>query len=324
MERKDYYSILGVPKNATQADIKKAYRKLAKEHHPDRGGDAEKFKELSEANEILSDPQKKEEYDNPASHFSNNPFGMGFSFDDIAQEFMFGGGRRGRPQQMDFLRVGVKIPINEAYNGAHKKITYQREVINGEIIQCSTCKGKGYSENIINMGFGRIASSRSTCSRCKGQGTYYPKHSEPVTVDLEIPKGCPEGLVLNYNGMGNEVSPSKFGDMLLIINTEPIQNYDRNGQDLICDLMVPLPKLLLGGDLMIDIFDSKYKIQLKRGKDVLQTMRLKGRGFQYQKESGDLYIRIIPEIPAHLNDTEKHLLSELLKQEHFSHLGQFQ
>jgi molecular chaperone DnaJ len=318
MARKDYYEILGVSKEATQEDIKKAYRDLAKKHHPDKGGDGEKFKELGEAYEILSDPKKRTQYDNPPQQSSDGFYDMGSSFNDFADAFMFGRGRRGRPHHNDSLRVRLTIPINEAYTGTYKKITYQREVISGDVIRCNSCNGVGYVDNVINMGLGRIATTRSGCPHCQGKGTYYPTRSETMTLDIEIPKGCPEGVVIGFSGVGNEITPSKFGDMNLIINTEPIKDYSREGQDLIRDLKVPLPKLILGGDLMVDVFDSKYKINLKHGMDALQTMRLRGRGFQFQGGAGDLYIRIIPDIPFHLNDREKELLTELSKQEHFN------
>lgn len=315
MARKDYYQILGVPKDASSEDIKKAYRGLAKKHHPDKGGDAEKFKELSEAYEILSDSNKRNQYDNPPRSFSTGDFQTDYDLNEAVNNFMYGRARQRRPSNE--LRIGLNIHIEDAYTGADKKITYQRERIVGKKIMCTSCGGKGYTEIRMNIGLGRIAQQRNVCNECRGQGEYYSTKIEPITIDITIPKGCPDGLVIQYNGMGNEIEESHFTDMLLIFRTIPSDEYIRNGQDLIKDIMIPFPKLLLGGELMIDVFDAKYKIKLKKGIDALQTLRLRGKGFQFNDMIGDLYIRITPDIPFDLTDKEKELLNELLKQEHF-------
>ena len=320
MERKDYYQILGVPKDASIEDIKKAYRKKALEHHPDKGGDEEKFKEVAEAHEILSDPNKKNQYDNPHMNFQPMGFETAINIDDVVDHFMFGGSRRNAKARNE-LRVGVNVGIEEAYVGDNRSITYHRNKINGDIIVCSHCNGKGYTDSVTDIGFGRMMQQRSSCGHCKGNGSYYPTITEPVTLDIQIPKGCPEGLMVQYNGMGNEIAPNQFGDLILIIKTLRSNLYARNGQDLIKEITVPFTKLILGGELTLDVFGTQYKVNLKKGADVLQTLRLRGKGFIFENMIGDLYVRITPHIPAELTNKEKELLDELSRQEHFKQIN---
>lgn len=311
MARKDYYEILGVSKDATPDQIKKAYREKAKAHHPDLGGDGEQFKLVSEANEVLSDPEKRKKYDNPQPEFNHNT-----NADAIFNEFFFRG-RRSNPHQENILQIGIHISIKDAYNGISTTFKYTRKRIKGEQVSCAVCGGIGHTEQTIDMGLGRKARSRSACPTCMGRGFLYPFESEEVEKPITLPAGIPEGIAITFSGDGHEYEPNKFSDVYLFVRTADGDGYSREGQHLIKDQYVPFPKLILGGELNVDVFGKKYKITLKKGGDVLQTLRLRGVGFKFNNEAGDLYVRVIPDIPTELNDKEKKLLLELTKEPHF-------
>lgn len=314
MARKDYYETLGVSKDATPEQIKKAYREKAKAHHPDLGGDADIFKEINEANEHLSDPDKRSKYDNPNSGYQQ----ASDDADAIFNEFFFNRGNRNRsPKQDNTLRVGIQITVQDAYNGINTSVKYTRKKITGEKSACFACGGVGYTEQIVDMGMGRKARSGATCPTCMGNGVLYPIEYEEIERPINLPSGLPEGIAITFNGDGHEYEPNKFGDMFLFVRTVDSDEYSREGQHLIKEQHVPFPKLILGGELNVDVFGKKYKITLKKGGDVLQTLRMRGVGFKFNNDAGDLYVRIVPEIPTELNDKEKKLLLELMKEPHF-------
>ena len=315
MARKDYYGILGVPKDATSDQIKKAYREKAKAHHPDLGGDADIFKEINEANEQLSDPDKRAKYDNPQAQYSGS-----VDADAIFNEFFFNGANRARnrnPHRENILQVAINISIQDAYNGVNTSVKYTRKRIKGEKTICASCGGSGHISHVVDMGLGRKAQSMSTCSTCSGQGSFHPFEQEEIERSISLPSGLPEGVAITFTGDGHEYESGKFSDMYLFVRTVDSDGYSREGQHLIKDQHVPFPKLIVGGELSVDVFGKKYKITLKKGGDVLQTLRLRGVGFKFNNEAGDLYVRIFPDIPTELNDKEKKLLLELMKEPHF-------
>jgi molecular chaperone DnaJ len=312
MARKDYYTILGVSKDATPDQIKKAYREKAKAHHPDLGGDAELFKEINEANEHLSDPEKRKKYDSPQDYHIPNDANA----DAIFNEF-FSNRRTRNPHRENILQIGIRVGIKDAYHGINTSVKYTRNRIKGEKSSCAACNGVGYTERVMDMGFGRKAVSRSTCPTCMGAGSFYPVEPEEIERQVNIPAGLPEGVAVTFAGDGHEYEPKVFSDMYLIVYTEGENEYTREGQHLIKDQHIPFPKLILGGELSVDVFGKKYKITLKKGGDVLQTLRLRGVGFKFNNNAGDLYIRVIPDIPTELNDKEKKLLLDLMKEPHF-------
>lgn len=320
--KKDYYEVLGVPKTASDDEIKKAWRDFAKKHHPDRGGNADIFKEGQAAYEVLSDPDKKRQYDSPAS----NPFD-GFNFNnsgrpnvhDIINDFMFGGGSPRRKPANNVLRVAFRASIEDIYKGVQTGITYNRTRIKGDVVNCASCNGQGYHDETLNMGLGRMGVSRTVCPVCGGNGKYYPSEEESITQTVIIPRGFPDNATIVFEGLGNEITPNQFGEMHLIVQTADSDEYAREGQDLIKGCRVPFTKLILGGELVIDVFGTKYKVQLKKGVDALQPMRMRGKGFQFENtQAGDLFLHVIPDVPTTLTNKEKKLLEELGKQEHFT------
>lgn len=311
MERKDYYKILGVSKDATSDEIKKAYREKAKQHHPDVGGDADLFKEINEANEVLSDQKKRSSYDN----FSDSGIPDDFDVNNIFESMFFNNQRR--QNQPPVKQIRVNIGIEDAYKGLKTDIKFTRNKIVGERAQCSVCGGTGKKFIRINNGMNSGATAFSTCRACNGAGQTFPTESEVLQRHIEIPAGFPESIAIIFNGDGDEYEPKKFGDAYVIVETIDNDVYTREGQNLIKTQKIPLPKLILGGELNLDVFGKKYKVNLKKGADVFQTMRLKGVGFNFNELAGDLYLVITPDIPATLTDNEKKLLLELSNEPNF-------
>lgn len=317
MARKNYYEILGVSKDATPAEIKKAYREKARKLHPDVGGDKEKFQELNEANENLSDPEKRRRYDSPEPENFYEVNG-GMNPRSIFEEFFFNGhSPRRNAGQPEVLNIVLNISIQDAYKGAETSFTYNRRRIDGELTACATCGGKGSINEHIDLGYGRKAMSSTMCPTCMGRGSFYPFKEETVNRGLNIPAGLPEGVAITFQGEGNEYAPNKFGDMYLHIHTVSSDGYYREGQDLVKELRVSFPKFILGGDIEIDVFGKKYKASLKKSEEAVQTIRLRGVGFKFNEQAGDLYVHITSDVPSHLTEKEKKLLLELMDQEHF-------
>jgi molecular chaperone DnaJ len=314
MATENYYDILGVPRDATDSDVKKAFRKLAKEHHPDTGGDAEQFKKIGEAYAVLSDPDKRRQYDSPQPQFFQ---GAGIDPTSIFEDFFFRGNRRNNPRPQNILHVTLELGIEDAYNGTTTTFTYERNRIKGAEVACAVCNGAGYTEQVMDIGMGRAMHSRSTCPVCNGSGRFFPAELERVSKTMNIPSGLPEGVAMTCPNEGHEYAPNQFGDMYLLVKTAEKNGYHREGQHLVKDLRVPFPSLIMGGDLHFDVFGKTYKVSMKKGADVLQTLRMRGLGFSFNGEAGDLYIRITPDIPEHLTSKEKKLLAELMEQEHF-------
>ena len=225
VDNKEFYDIIGVDQKATQEDIKKAYRKKVVKAHPDKGGDVEEFKKLQAAYEVLSNPEKRELYDRYGIE------GVRGEGDVDPFEGLFGGlfggrGRSGRqePRKMKPIIKEIKVTLEELYNGKLKKISFQRqrtcEACDGkggkDAKQCTTCKGKGMVEKVMQLGPGFITSTRSVCDDCKGEGTTFGKENrckvckgekvktEEKTLEVPIEQGAPSDHFASFNGEGNE------------------------------------------------------------------------------------------------------------------------
>lgn len=334
MSKKDYYEVLGIKKGSSAEEIKKAYRKLAKEHHPDKGGDENLFKEISEAYETLSDPSKKENYDrfghnkdfssgggfrNPFSGF-RNPFYDSQSFDD-------------RPME----RVGsnmslvLKLTLEEIHNGVKKTYKYNRNVScksckghGGEdMTTCKTCNGSGAIIHTINTPIGQIQ-QKVACNSCQGIGQTYTKVCKTCsgtglknveeTIEIEIPQGIQEGMVLFLEGKGAGIKSGVEGDLQIKIMELPHKVYTRSGSDLKMTLKLNYPQLILGDKVEIDTIDgSKIRISIPEHSDVGNNLRIPLKGTRlYGKDGrGDILITLGVEIPKVIDDDTKSLIIDL-------------
>jgi molecular chaperone DnaJ len=342
--KKDYYEMLGVNRAAGEEEIKKAYRKLALQHHPDRNpGDKqaeEKFKEISEAYQVLSDPQKRSQYDQfgHAAFGDGGPFAGGFDFTagfedifgDIFGEF-FGTGtgrRRGRGRGED-LRYNLTLTFEEAVAGIEKKIKIPRhgpcEICHGSGAKpgtapqaCPTCHGRGQ----VSFQQGFFSVSR-TCNQCQGQGSII---KEPCpncsgggrirkmhTLNVKIPAGVDTNSRLKLRGEGESAAAGGApGDLYVVIHVEPHPIFVRDNLDILCDIPISLVQAALGAEIDVPTLEGKVKMKIPPGTQSGKVFRMKGRGIKDVQgyHRGDQHVRITVETPTHLTFRQKELLKE--------------
>ena len=323
---KDLYKILGVNKGANEKEIKKAYRKLSKEYHPDVNPNnkeaEEKFKEIAEAYSVLSDPQKRSNYDKYGSADGNrfgggNPFGGGM--DDIFSQF-FGGGRRNRvrkPKGRD-LKITINLTLEEIHTGVNKTFKYRRmkkcntcDGKGGETQVCNSCNGSGVVSQVVDTPFGRMEQQiqcpscngsgntlKTTCGTCNGKGSNVSEE----TIDIRVPKGIHDGQMMVNKGLGDYVRDGIPGDLIVQIVELPHENFIRNGDDLLHKLKIPYHTLVLGGDIEVKTIDGKIKINIKEGTDIGENLRVPGKGlYSNGPHRGDLIIETWLEVPKKIN-----------------------
>lgn len=354
-EKRDYYEVLGVAKNASADEIKKAYRKKAIQFHPDKNpGDKEaeeKFKEAAEAYEILSDEQKRAQYDrfghNAPGGFSGAGGGGGFSMDDIFSQFgdIFGGhfggfsgfggssgGRRTR--RGSDLRVKVKLTLKEVAQGVEKKIKVNKYVScshckgtgaeNGTAYTtCNTCHGTGSVTRVANTIFGQMQ-SQTTCPTCQGEGSSITKKCphcsgegivrEDEVISIRIPAGVAEGMQLSMSGKGNAARRGGVnGDLLILVEEEKHPELIRDENDLVYNLLLSFPQAVMGSTVDIPTVDGKAKVKIEPGTQPGKVLRLRNKGLPSVNGygTGDLLINISVYVPEKLSDSEKQTINGL-------------
>jgi molecular chaperone DnaJ len=351
---KDYYEFLGVNKSSSPDEIKKAYRKLALQYHPDRNPNnkeaEEKFKQISEAYEILSNPEKKAKYDNGGFNNLNGNF-RGFTdineifskFGSIFNDdfFMNFGPSANRWQTNNVsikkgsdIRVRIKLTLEEISTGIEKKIKINKQVNckhcngtgseTGKLGTCSQCNGTG---QIIKMGQHLFGSMHTvvTCNKCGGTGEipenpckicngkgYVQDHD---VIIINIPAGVYEGLQLSMTGVGNEVGKNSIPGNLIILIEEELHNlFIRNGNNIIYTHYISIPDAILGTTSIIPTLNGKIKISIKPGTDNETILTAKGKGLPNVNNSniiGDLIINVKIWIPKELSDEDKELIEKL-------------
>ena len=323
MSKRDYYETLGVSKGAAADEIKKAYRKVAMQYHPDRNpGDKtaeEKFKEAAEAYEVLSDADKKAQYDRYGhAGLSGNGrgYGGGMNMDDIFSQFgdifgddVFGsffGGHRGRSGQRSQgvrgsnLRVKLKLTFEEIAKGVKKNIKVKKYVLcstcsgsgakdKGSIQTCKTCGGSGQVRRVQNTFLGQMQTV-TTCPACNGEGSTITSKCGTCkgngrvygeeTVSIDIPAGVQEGMQLNVNGKGNAGERGGHnGDLIILIEEEPHKELQRDGLNVAYDLYISFPEAVSGIQVEVPTIDGRAKIKIPAGTQSGKIFRLKGKGF---------------------------------------------
>ncbi len=321
-EKRDYYEVLGVSKNATDDELKKAYRKKAIQYHPDKNpGDKEAeehFKEVAEAYDVLSDPQKRSRYDQFGHAGLGGAAGGGFggggmSMEDIFSRFgdLFGGfggfggfsdmggSSRRRVRRGSDLRVRVKLSLADISKGVEKKVKVKKQVVcskcrgdgteeaNGKTT-CQTCHGTGVVTRVSNTFLGAMQ-TQSTCPTCHGEGEIITKpcskcKGEGVEIGEEvisfhIPAGVAEGMQMSVNGKGNAAPRGGVnGDLIVVIAEEPDPNLIRNGNDLIYNLLISVPLAIKGGSVEVPTIDGRAKIRIEAGTQPGKMLRLRNKG----------------------------------------------
>jgi molecular chaperone DnaJ len=349
MAKRDYYEVLGVTKSASADEIKKAYRKLAIQYHPDKNPDnpeaEDKFKEAAEAYEVLSNAEKKARYDQFGHQGlgGNGGYGgAGMNMEDIFSQFgdifggggfgsFFGGGGGGRRTKKGTnLRVKLKLNLQEIANGVEKKIKVKRHVVAAGVSfkSCSTCQGSGQVKKVVNTMLGQMVSA-STCAVCGGSGQIVDKKPAEAdsrgliikeeVISINIPGGVGEGMQLSMSGKGNEIPGGIPGDLLIVIEESEDNVLQREGNNVIYDLHVSFIDAALGASLEVPTIDGKVKIKIDPGTQSGKMLRLKGKGIKdingYQR--GDQLIMVNVWTPTELSKEEKNILEALRSSENF-------
>jgi len=357
MSKRDYYEVLGLQRSATAEEIKKAYRRLAKQHHPDFNKDdkeAEKrFKEIKEAYDVLSDPQKRQQYDQfgHQSDFNGGAGGFGgfggqgfggFGFggiDDIFEQFFGGMGGRRRPpgpEQGNHLRYDLEITLEEAFKGKSKVITIPRtetcSECNGTRAKagtrpetCSACGGSGQQQQTRSTPFGRFVSMHP-CVACRGEGKVIkdpcPSCSgqgrvvKEKKIDVKIPAGIEDGAKLRIAGEGEAgLRGGPPGDLYVVVRVKPHKIFRRQGPDLMKEVPISISQAALGVEMEVETLDGNAKLRVPEGTQHGTTFRLKGHGMPYLRGSGrgDLRVTVKINVPKRLNPRQKELLAELAR-----------
>ena len=320
-EKRDYYEVLGIQKGASEDEIKKAYKKLARKYHPDMNpGDKEaeeKFKEVNEANEVLSDPEKKARYDqfgfagvdpNYGAGAGGGAYGGGFDFGDLGDIFGsffgggFGGGQRrnpNAPQRGESIRASVSVSFTEAAFGCEKSVTLERSE------QCPTCKGNGCAPGTTPEicpdchGTGTVQTRRQTpmgvfasngpCRKCGGTGRLIHQPCPDCrgtgavrkrkTIKVNIPAGIDHGQTISLRGQGNAGrNGGPAGDLLITVMVQPHELFRRDGVDVFCEAPITFAQAVLGAELEIPTIDGKVKYSIPEGTQTGTVFRLKGKG----------------------------------------------
>ncbi|MBO6003489.1 MAG: molecular chaperone DnaJ [Aeriscardovia sp.] len=345
----DYYQILGVSRDASQEEIQKAYRKLSRQYHPDIAGKQyeDKFKEINEAYSVLSDPQKREEYDRSGSGFSGGAGGAGFSpmnFTDLGDLFgqffggasPFGTGSAASPIPRENRGgdeiTSITVSLKDVVFGAEKQIeipTFGRcaackgtgSKSGSAPIVCPSCQGSGVKQQVQRSILGQIMTT-VPCPQCQGHGTIIPDPCPQCqgtgrvrvkrTVQVKIPAGIEDGTRIKLVGQGEAGQlGGPAGDLYIEIHVAPSKEFARKGQDLHCWLSIPMTWAALGAKTNISTFDGEKELEIPAGIQYGQTVVMPGLGLpKSEKERGDIVVHVQIEIPTSLSSEQKELLEK--------------
>jgi molecular chaperone DnaJ len=353
MAKRDFYEILGVGKNATADEIKKAYRKVAIQFHPDKNPDnkeaEEKFKEAAEAYEVLSDADKRAQYDRFGHTRGNGGYGGGhtMNMEDIFSQFgdIFGGGGspfdsffggggssgRRRQRKGSNLRIKLKLSLEEIAQGAEKKIKVNR-LVQAEGVtykNCTTCQGTGQMRKVVNTMLGQMVST-TTCHQCNGAGQILDKRpsgvdssgliSKEEIISIKIPAGVSDGMQLSMSGKGNDAPGGGIpGDLLILIEEQEDKLLKRDGNNLIYDLYISLIDAALGTTVEVPTISGKAKIKIEPGTQSGKILRLRGKGIKDINgyDTGDQLVYINVWTPKKLSSEERSMLEKLRNSPNF-------
>lgn len=346
--KKDYYDVLGLKKDAGPEEIKKAYRKLARQYHPDVNSDQDsevKFKEIKDAYDVLSDPQKKDYYDRfgheggPSFQGFEGFGGFTSGFEDIFDTFFGGGFTTGRdrqaaaPRRGADLRYDLEISLKEAVQG---KVTFIRipraencPACRGtgaregtSPVTCTACGGTGQQQVVRNTAFGRFVSVKP-CEKCRGEGRIIKEpcphcHGEGRVIrerkiEIKIPPGVDSGSRLRVSGEGEAgIKGGPHGDLYVVLYVRPHEIFKRQNNDLVCEMPLSFVLVALGGEIEVPTLEGKAKLRIPEGTQPGAVFRLKGKGVPSLRGfgRGDQLVKVKVEVPRRLNTSQKKILQE--------------
>lgn len=352
---RDYYEVLGVSKNASQDEIKSAYRKMARQYHPDVSKESkevaeEKFKEISEAYEVLSDVNKRQMYDQYGHAGVNSQFSGGrftwddFThqedisdiFDDLLGSFFGGGGRQryGGPRAGESLRYDVELTLKDVLVGKEVEISTPHTVNcsdcngtgakNGQTDTCRQCGGRGQVQMVRRTPFGQMSTIsecptcggkgktiKDKCSKCRGQG----RTQKTAKISIKIPSGVDEDSRIKVPGAGNAgYNGGPAGDLYVIVHVKNNPTFERDGVDLWTNVVTTYPKLVLGGEAQVKTLDGESVVlKIPAGTQVGAVLRISGKGIPKINTTrrGDLFVRVKIDVPTKVSDLEKECLKKL-------------
>ncbi|SOC36341.1 molecular chaperone DnaJ [Ureibacillus acetophenoni] len=347
MSKRDYYEVLGVSKSASQDEIKKAYRKLSKQYHPDinkEPGADEKFKEIAEAYEVLSDENKRAQYDQFGHEGPGGGFGGGFSdgfsgfggFDDIFSSFFGGSSRRSdpnAPRKGDDLQYRMNISFEDAVFGKQTEVEIPREetceTCSGSGAKpgtspktCGSCNGAGQINQTVETPFGRMV-NRKTCNTCRGTGKIIVDKCSTChgagavqkrkKIKVTIPAGVDDGQQLRVSGQGE---PGKnggpAGDLYILFNVRDHEYFERDGDDIYYELKLTFPQASLGDDIEVPTIYGKVKLKIPAGTQSGEKFRMKDKGVKnvHGYGQGHQYVIVKVVTPTKLTEKQKQLLRD--------------
>lgn len=341
---KDYYKVLNVDRSASKDEIKKAFRKLAHEHHPDKGGDEAKFKEVNEAYQVLSDDTKRSQYDQFGSTFDQQGaggfggFSQGFggvNMDDLGDMFgsFFGGGGRTRTQaQGQHIQVDLQLTFKEAIFGTEKEIQITKNNscdrcggVGAEpgtsMKTCGTCSGFGVQERVQQTILGAIKTRTSCeschgqgeipetkCSTCNGSGIEYKKKS----LRVEVPSGVEHGMKIRVRGQGEAIAGGGVpGDLYVDLYVKPDPRFERVGENIYTQHKIGFTQAALGDEVEVETLDGRVKLKVPAGTQSGDKLRLRGKGVPKARARGDMIVVIQVVTPRKVSRKEKKLFEEL-------------
>ena len=350
--KRDYYELLGVQKNATKEDIKKAFHKLAHKFHPDKKeGDADKFKEVSEAYSILSDDKKRAEYDSYGRVFGGGAPGAGgfnaagfdfsqfqdafnqggFDMGDIFSDFFAGGATRGKSRGRD-ISIDLEISFHDSVFGVRRTVLLAKTGLcdtckgsgaakGSELVTCTHCNGQGKVHETTNSFFGTVTMVQP-CRHCKGKGTI-PKekcgtcrgegiYKKQEETEINVPAGIDGGEMIRLTGMGEAVADGIAGDLYVKVHVQSDARFKKDGPNLVTELSVKLSDALLGSSYKIETLDGPEMLDIPQGITHGETLQIKGKGVPSARgKRGDLYVRIKINLPSKLSRSAKALIEKL-------------
>ena len=321
----DYYKVLGVSSDATEEDIKKAHRKLARKHHPDLNPGNTKaedqFKKIQEAYDVLSDPDKRKKYDMYGDAWQQGPFAGGQSapgnqgygdpfaganaggsinLEDLFGSMFSGGSPFGQNAPADDVEVSLDVSIEDAYRGASRRVTVTIEDT------CTECGGAGQKRN----NRGQFELNGGVCNRCRGRGRTAAQRALQVTV----PAGAWDGMSIIQRGQGPADARGRKSDLILKVHLMPHPRYERDGQNILFDVQIPYTVAALGGEVPVELpSGTTRQLTVPPGIQSGQKMKLTGQGMPALKDRrvGDAFARVKITVPKDLSDAEKQLLEQL-------------